>query len=227
MPKILIVEDEPDMARGLEDNLTFEGYEVHVERDGQAGLNYALANPVDLILLDVMLPKMNGYDVCKALRAKGAITPIIMLTAKGQEIDKVLGLELGADDYVTKPFSLRELLARVHAQLRRQASNTPPALEQYRFGEVTLDFKNYRATKAGEEIELTPKEFEILRFLISNRGKTVSRNELLDKVWGIEDYPTTRTVDNHILKLRKKIEKDPASPDFIITVHGIGYKFLA
>ena len=226
MAKILIVEDEPDMARGLEDNLTFEGYEVQVETDGLAGLNYALANPVDLILLDLMLPQMPGYDVCKTLRAKGNNTPIIMLTAKGQEIDKVLGLELGADDYVTKPFSLRELLARIHALLRRHGAATGQPSDTYVFGEVILDFTHYHATKAREAIELTPKEFEILRYLITHRGKTVSRDELLDKVWGIEDYPTTRTVDNHILKLRKKIEKDPANPDFIMTVHGIGYKFL-
>jgi DNA-binding response OmpR family regulator len=226
MAKILIIEDEPDMARGLKDNLAFEGYEVHIETDGLAGLNYALANPVDLILLDLMLPKMPGYEVCKTLRARGNNTPIIMLTAKGQEIDKVLGLELGADDYVTKPFSLRELLARIHALLRRHGATAGQPSDTYAFGEVILDFTHYHATKAGEAIELTPKELEILRYLITHRGKTVRRDELLDKVWGIEEYPTTRTVDNHILKLRKKIEKDPANPDFIITVHGIGYKFL-
>jgi DNA-binding response OmpR family regulator len=226
MAKILIIEDEPDMARGLEDNLAFEGYDVHIESDGTAGLSYALSNPVDLILLDLMLPKMPGYDVCKNLRAKGNNTPIIMLTAKGQEIDKVLGLELGADDYVTKPFSLRELLARIHALLRRQGHPTDQPSETYAFGEMVLDFKHYRATKGAAEIELTPKEFEILRHLIANRGKTVSRAELLDKVWGLDEYPTTRTVDNHILKLRKKIERDPANPDFIATIHGIGYKFL-
>jgi DNA-binding response OmpR family regulator len=226
MARILIIEDEPDMARGLEDNLKFEGHEVHIEADGSSGLNYALSNSVDLILLDLMLPKMPGYEVCKTLRAKGNNTPIIMLTAKGQEIDKVLGLELGADDYVTKPFSLRELLARLHAFLRRHGASTAPPTDTYAFGEVVLDFKHYRATNAGEEIELTPKEFEILRYLIAHRGQTVPRAELLDKVWGIEDYPTTRTVDNHILKLRKKIEKDPGNPDFIITVHGLGYKFI-
>ncbi len=226
MPKILVIEDEPEMARGLADNLVFEGYEVQIETNGEAGLQYALAHPVDLILLDLMLPKLSGYEVCKALRAKGNMTPIIMLTAKGQEIDKVLGLELGADDYVTKPFSLRELLARIHAQLRRHKPEANQITDAFTFGEVMLDFKHYRATKAGEEIELTAKEFEILRFLIAHRGATVKRTDLLDKVWGLEDYPTTRTVDNHILKLRKKIENDPANPEFIITVHGIGYKFL-
>lgn len=226
MSKILIIEDEPNMARGLADNLEFEGYEVRVETNGETGLQYALAQPVDLILLDLMLPKLPGYEVCKTLRAKGKTMPIIMLTAKGQEIDKVLGLELGADDYVTKPFGLRELLARIHAQLRRHKPNAEELAEQFRFGEVTLDFKHYRATKAGVEIELTAKEFEILHFLISHRGTTVKRADLLDKVWGLEEYPTTRTVDNHILKLRKKVERDPASPEYIITVHGIGYKFL-
>ncbi|NUO80950.1 response regulator transcription factor [candidate division KSB1 bacterium] len=226
MAKILIIEDEPEMARGLMDNLVFEGYEVKIETNGEAGLQYALANPIDLILLDLMLPKLSGYEVCKALRAQNKLTPIIMLTAKGQEIDKVLGLELGADDYVTKPFGLRELLARIHAQLRRHKPDTAQDAETCAFGDVILDFKHYHATKAGEEIELTAKEFEILRFLISHRGATVKRTDLLDKVWGLEDYPTTRTVDNHILKLRKKIESDPANPEFIITVHGIGYKFL-
>lgn len=226
MPKILIIEDEPEMARGLSDNLAFEGYEVHLEANGEAGLQFALAQPVDLILLDLMLPKLPGYEVCKTLRAKGKDMPIIMLTAKGQEIDKVLGLELGADDYITKPFSLRELIARIHAQLRRRKPGAQPEDEVFSFGELTLDFKHYRATKSGEEIELTAKEFEILHYLIAHRGTVVKRADLLDKVWGLEDYPTTRTVDNHILKLRKKIEKDPASPEFIITVHGIGYKFL-
>ncbi len=226
MAKILIIEDEPEMARGMADNLVFEGYEVHVESNGEAGLQYALANPVDLILLDLMLPKLPGYEVCKTLRAKGNTTPVIMLTAKGQEIDKVLGLELGADDYVTKPFGLRELLARIHAQLRRHKPDANQIADNYTFGDVVLDFKHYRATKANEEIELTAKEFEILHFLIAHRGATVKRPELLDKVWGLEDYPSTRTVDNHILKLRKKIENDPANPEFIITAHGIGYKFL-
>jgi two-component system alkaline phosphatase synthesis response regulator PhoP len=226
MAKILIIEDEPDMARGLEDNLRFEGYEVHVEADGLSGLDYARSHPVDLILLDLMLPQMPGYEVCKTLRAQGNDTPIMMLTAKGQEIDKVLGLELGADDYVTKPFSLRELLARIHALLRRHSAAVEQHRDHYAFGDIVLDFKHYRATKAGEEIELTPKEFEILHYLIAHRGQTVNRSALLDEVWGIEDYPSTRTVDNHILKLRKKIEKDPANPDFIITVHGLGYKFL-
>lgn len=226
MPKILIIEDEPEMARGLSDNLEFEGYEVRIEANGETGLQYALTQPVDLILLDLMLPKLPGYEVCKTLRAKGKDMPIIMLTAKGQEIDKVLGLELGADDYITKPFSLRELIARIHAQLRRRKSGAAQDADTFSFGEVTLDFKHYRATKGGEDLELTAKEFEILRFLISHRGAVVKRADLLDKVWGLEDYPTTRTVDNHILKLRKKIENDPADPEFIITVHGIGYKFL-
>ena len=226
MTKILIIEDEPEMARGLADNLEFEGYEVHIEANGEAGLQYARAQHVDLILLDLMLPKLSGYEVCKALRGQGNDTPIIMLTAKGQELDKVLGLELGADDYLTKPFSLRELIARIHAQLRRRKPSTQQESDTFAFGDVRLDFKHYRAAKAGVELELTAKEFEILRYFIAQRGATVKRADLLDKVWGLEDYPTTRTVDNHILKLRKKIENDPAHPEFIITVHGLGYKFL-
>jgi two-component system alkaline phosphatase synthesis response regulator PhoP len=173
-----------------------------------------------------MLPQMSGYDVCRELRAKGRKMPILMLTARGQEIDKVLGLELGADDYITKPFSLRELLARVHAALRRTGAAPAELKDSFAFGEVMLDFKHYRATREGVEIEMTPKEFEILHYLIINRGNTVTRDDLLEHVWGHDVSPTTRTVDNHVLKLRKKLERDPANPDFIITVHGIGYKFI-
>lgn len=226
MATILIIEDEPDMARGLQDNLVFDGHEVTIEDNGQQGLQRALTESFDLILLDIMLPQMSGYDICRELRAKGRKMPIIMLTARGQEIDKVLGLELGADDYITKPFSLRELLARVHAALRRGGAASVESKDSFAFGDVHLDFKHYRATKEGIEIEMTPKEFEILHYLITNRGNTVKRDDLLEQVWGHEVSPTTRTVDNHVLKLRKKLERDPANPDFIITVHGIGYKFI-
>lgn len=226
MATILIIEDEPDMARGLQDNLVFDGHEVTIEDNGRQGLQRALTDSFDLILLDIMLPQMSGYDICRELRAKGRKMPIIMLTARGQEIDKVLGLELGADDYITKPFSLRELLARVHAALRRGGAAPAEARDSFAFGDVQLDFKHYRATKEGIEIEMTPKEFEILHYLITNRGNTVKRDDLLEQVWGHEVSPTTRTVDNHVLKLRKKLERDPANPDFIITVHGIGYKFI-
>lgn len=225
MPRILIVEDEPEMLMGLEDNFQFEGYEVLKARDGVAGLEMALGQQPDLIILDVMLPKKSGFDVCRELRAQGSQIPIIMLTARGQEIDKILGLELGADDYLTKPFSLRELLARVKAVLRRYSriNNTVSVMQ---LGDLKIDFLHYTATKAGESLEFTHKEFEIMKYFLDHKGETVSRGELLDEVWGYEASPTTRTVDNHILKLRQKIEADPAHPKFILTVHGIGYKFV-
>ena len=225
LPRVLIVEDEPQMVVGLRDNFEFEGFEVVVAKDGEEGLIKALNDRPDLILLDVMLPKMNGLDVCRTLRRRGVSTPIIMLTARGQELDKVAGLELGADDYVTKPFSIRELMARVRAQLRR-ASLLAPEFERYEFGDVGVDFRSYHATKGSELLPLSAREFEILRYLVQRRGEVVTREELLDRVWGITRYPFTRTVDNHIAKLRQKIEREPSAPEFIITVHRIGYKFL-
>lgn len=225
MPKLLIIEDEAQMALGLRDNFEYEGYEVEVARDGQEGLARALADQADLIILDLMLPKLGGLDVCRELRRKGVETPIIMLTARGQELDKVIGLELGADDYVTKPFSLKELLARVRAQLRRAAKQVVE-IERYRLGELALDFKNYHATKAGQPINLSPLEFELLRYFIQHRGAAVTRDQLLDEVWGYDNFPLTRTVDNHIAKLRQKIEPDPAQPQYIVTLHRVGYKFL-
>jgi two-component system alkaline phosphatase synthesis response regulator PhoP len=223
--KILIVEDEPSMILGLTDNLEFEGYEVISAIDGEAGLNRALKDKPNLILLDVMLPKKSGLDVCRELRSLGIESPIIMLTARGQEIDKVLGLEIGADDYVTKPFSINELLARVRAHLRR-AAKMVSELESYRFGSIELNFKKYLASKNGEAIELSPREFELMKYLIRHRGETVTRDELLDKIWGYENYPITRTVDNHIARLRQKIEDVPNEPQFILTVHRVGYKFI-
>jgi DNA-binding response OmpR family regulator len=225
LQKVLIVEDEPDMVLGLKDNFEFEGYEVVVARDGKEGLSRALAESPDLILLDIMLPKLSGLDVCRQLRGNGVDTPIIMLTARGQEIDKVIGLEMGADDYVTKPFSIKELLARVRAQLRR-ASRQVSEIESYKFGDVSLNFKKYQATKAGNEIEMSPREFELLKYFIQHRGETITRDQLLDDVWGYDNYPFTRTVDNHIAKLRQKVEQVPAEPKYIITVHRVGYKFL-
>jgi two-component system alkaline phosphatase synthesis response regulator PhoP len=223
LQRILIIEDEPDMALGLRDNFEYEGYAVAVARDGEEGLDRALTEKPDLILLDVMLPRMSGLDVCRQLRRKGVTAPIIMLTARGQEMDKVIGLEVGADDYVTKPFGLRELLARVRAHLRRQAK---PSIETYRFGDVELDFKRYRATRGGRPLDLSPREFEILKYLIEHRGQTVTREQLLDEVWGYDDYPFTRTIDNHIAKLRQKVEPVAMEPQYIITVHRVGYKFL-
>lgn len=214
------------MVRGLRHNFEFEGYQVYVAHDGEAAINETLHSNPDIILLDVMLPKMSGVDVCRHLRAKGVTTPIIMLTARGQETDKVVGLEVGADDYVTKPFSIKELLARVRAQLRR-ATNGVRTLEQYAFSDVELDFRKYRATRAGQPIDLSPREFEILKYLILHEDAIVTRDQLLDEVWGLENYPITRTVDNHIAKLRQKVEDSPSDPRHIITVHRVGYKFIA
>jgi two-component system alkaline phosphatase synthesis response regulator PhoP len=223
--KILIVEDEPDMVLGLKDNFEFEGYEVTTASDGQMGLERARALKPDLVILDIMLPKLSGLEVCKTLRGEGFETPIIMLTARGQEIDKVVGLELGADDYVTKPFSIRELLARVRAILRR-TEGTKKRLARYKFGDVELDFEIYRATRGGSPLDLSPREFELLRYLIERKGETVSRDQLLEDVWGYESYPSTRTVDTHIAKLRAKIGDSGSEPRFILTIHGVGYKFV-
>jgi DNA-binding response OmpR family regulator len=225
MGKILIVEDEPDMVLGLKDNFEFEGYEVVTASDGVTGLERARTQKPDLVVLDIMLPKLSGLEVCKTLRSEGFQTPIIMLTARGQEIDKVVGLELGADDYVTKPFSIRELLARVRAILRR-TDGTKKRLQRYKFSDVELDFEAYRAKKGGEPLELSPREFELLRYLIERKGETVSRDKLLEDVWGYESYPSTRTVDTHIAKLRAKIGDSGSDPRYILTIHGVGYKFV-
>jgi DNA-binding response OmpR family regulator len=226
MAKILVVEDEVEMASGLKDNFEYDGHEVIIARDGERGLQLALEEKPHLIILDIMLPRKSGFDVCKELRAKGFKTPIIMLTARGEEIDKVLGLELGADDYITKPFSVRELLARTKAVLRRY----PETLSRYdnvlQIGKLSVDFANFVATDEHGEVDMSYKEFEILKHFIEHRGKTISRDELLNDVWGYEIYPTSRTVDNYIVKLRKKIEQDVNRPKHILTVYGIGYKFL-
>jgi two-component system alkaline phosphatase synthesis response regulator PhoP len=225
MERILVVEDEPDMLMGLQDNLQFEGYKVVTAKDGQEALDKVNDARPDLILLDIMLPKLNGYEVCKQLRQRGVQTPIIMLTAKSQEVDKIVGLELGADDYSTKPFSIRELLARIKAVLRRPR-RPPQRIDTYQFGHVKVDFRKSIAIKRGATIELSHYEAEILRVLITNKGEPISRNRLLDEVWGYELYPTTRTIDNHVVKLRQKVEDDPHNPVHIVTVHGMGYKFV-
>ncbi|HOT96568.1 MAG TPA: response regulator transcription factor [bacterium] len=224
MAKILIIEDEPEMARGLRDNFEFDGHTVAVAADGEEGLKRALEPGIDLIILDVMLPKKSGLDVCRELRAARHTTPVIMLTARGQEIDKVLGLELGADDYITKPFSVRELLARVKAVLRRTGGQGESAPVQ--MGRLTLDFASYHAEDATGEVELTHKEFEILKYLHQHKGETISREQLLTEVWGYEASPTSRTVDNHMLLLRKKLEEDAEHPRHILTVHRVGYKYI-
>jgi len=222
---VLIIEDEPNMVLGLKDSCEYEGYEVSVARDGKEGLERASAEKHDIILLDVMLPLMSGLDVCRTLRARGIETPILMLTARGQEIDKVVGLEVGADDYVTKPFSVKELLARIRAHLRR-ATKQVVEIESFTFGDVELNFKKYAARKGGRALELSAREFEILHYLIRRRGETVTRDQLLDEVWGYDSTPVTRTVDNHIARLRQKIEQDPSAPRHIITVHRLGYRFV-
>ncbi len=223
MPRILIIDDEPEMVRGLGDNLRFEGYQILSATKGRDGLALALRDAPDLILLDVMMPEMSGWDVCRELRRKGLDTPVIMLTARGEEVDRVLGLELGADDYVTKPFSLRELLARVRAVLRRPGPRRK--FEEFAFGDVRLHLRGRQAFKAGKEVRLTRKEFDLLRYLVEHRSEVITRDRLLDEVWGYERFPTTRTVDAHILRLRQKFEPDPEHPAYILTVHGQGYRF--
>ncbi len=224
MSKILIIEDNEDLATGLELNLKKEGYKVFKTASGEDGLKTAFRENPDLIVLDVMLPGISGLDVCRQLRQKSIHTPIIMLTAKSDELDRVVGLELGADDYVTKPFGIRELLARIRVCLRRQPAQGQ--IVKYGFGNVEIDFEKYRVLVGKKPIEFTQKEFELMRFFIQNRDVVLSRDRLLDEVWGYESYPTTRTVDTHILKLRKKIEKDPANPSYILSIYGGGYKFV-
>src|SRR5467141_81654 len=223
--RILIVEDEPAMVAGLRDNFEYEGYDVIIAADGAEGLDRALADNPDLVVLDVMMPRMSGLDVCKQLKARKPSLPIIMLTARGQEIDKVVGLELGADDYVTKPFSIRELMARVKAVLRR-VSPTAPVAEVYRFSDVEVNIRSNEVRRAGQPVELSAKEFALLAYFVSHPVETLSRDRLLDAVWGYENYPNTRTVDTHIVHLRQKLEPNPEEPRFILTVHGSGYKFV-
>lgn len=223
--RILIVEDEPAMVAGLRDNFEYEGYEVISAADGASGLARALADDPDLVVLDVMMPRMSGLDVCKQLKAKRPSVPIIMLTARGQEIDKVVGLELGADDYVTKPFSIRELMARAKAVLRRASPQAQPA-EIYRFGDVEVNIRSNEVRRAGKTLEFSAKEFALLAYFIAHPVETLSRDRLLNEVWGYEKYPNTRTVDTHVLHLRQKLELNPEEPRFILTVHGSGYKFV-
>jgi two-component system alkaline phosphatase synthesis response regulator PhoP len=213
------------MVAGLRDNFEYEGYDVISAEDGLSGLERALADDPDLVVLDVMMPRMSGLEVCKAVKARRPSTPIIMLTARGQEIDKVVGLELGADDYVTKPFSIRELMARIKAVLRR-ASPQGSVADVYRFGDVEVNVRGNEVRRAGSAVELSTKEFALLAYFISHPGETLSRDRLLDEVWGYQNYPSTRTVDTHIVHLRHKVEPDPEQPRFIVTVHGSGYKFV-
>ena len=225
MPRVLIVEDDDAMSVALADGFAYEGYRVDVARDGAAGLDRATAEPPDLVILDVMLPRMTGLDVCRRLRSAGSAVPIIMLTARGQEADKVLGLKLGADDYVTKPFGFLELLARAEAVLRR-AGGRRPDLETIEIGGLEVDFRRHEARKDGRPVDLTPRELELLRYFVEHRGEVLSRERLLDAVWGYNAIPFTRTVDMHVAKLRKKVEDDPANPRLLVTVHRLGYKLV-
>jgi two-component system alkaline phosphatase synthesis response regulator PhoP len=225
MPKILIVEDEPGMVAGLRDNFEFEGYQVLSAMDGVSGLERALADAPDLVILDVMMPRMSGLDVCKQLKSKRPAIPIIMLTARGQEVDKVVGLELGADDYVTKPFSIRELLARVKAVLRRVGS-VPKAKDSYTFGDVEVNLQSCQVSRRGRCLDFSSKEFDLLKYFLSHPGEALTRDRLLEEVWGYDKFPTTRTVDAHIVRLRQKLEPKPDDPRFFLTVHGTGYKFV-
>jgi len=215
------------MRNGLRDNLSFEGYDVETAEDGEAALRAIHAQPFDLLILDVMLPKLSGTDLLRRVKEERIASRVIMLTARSEEIDKVLGLELGADDYMTKPFSLRELLARVKAVLRRGGEGGGGEKgSKLRLADLVVDFSAYRATKGGSSVEMTPKEFDVLRFLVEHEGESVSRNALLEQVWGYKEDVSSRTVDNVILRLRQKLEPDPAHPKHILTMHGLGYKFV-
>jgi len=231
--KILVVEDEQLVRQGLEDNLMLEGYSVICCANGNEGLEKFEAEAPDLVIMDLMMPEMDGLELCRRIRSsERPQTPVMMLTAKSSEVDKVVGLELGADDYLTKPFGMRELFARVKALLRRYSVAAPTEVkeeevQELSFGNVHVDFKAYRAKKGEELLVFSAKEFELLKYLSSKPDVPVSRNELLDNVWGYNSYPSTRTVDNFIARLRHKIEDTPVKPKYIITVHGVGYKFVS
>lgn len=223
--RILLVEDDPGLTLILSDAFGSEGYAVETAADGERGFQLAAGEYFDLLILDVGLPKKNGFDLLRDLRQRGVATPAIMLTARGQVVDKILGLKLGADDYLTKPFDTGELLARIEAILRRVPSTGAANSDVYVFGDVRVDFRRAVVTRAGEPVELTAREYQLLRFLIENREAVLSRDELLDKVWGYDAMPTTRTVDVHVGSLRQKLEPTPRLPQYILTVHGLGYKF--
>lgn len=224
MKTILIIEDDISILMGLKDNLEYEGYRVITETNGRKGLKLAIEKSVGLLLLDIMLPGLNGYEICRKIKKEKPGLPIIMLTARGSEMDKVSGLDTGADDYITKPFSLPELLARVRAVFRR-IKDEPDAPEDYSFGNIRLDFKKLQAFAGDKELFLTAREFAIMEYLIIHEGEAIHRHDLLNEVWGYEAMPTTRTVDNFILDLRKKLEEDPSKPKHILSVRGVGYRF--
>ena len=243
MRRVLVIEDEPGLVMALTQRFSSEGYEVEIANDGELGLKLGLNTPFDVIVLDLMLPRRNGFDVCRDLRQRGINTPIIMLTARGQVVDRVVGLKLGADDYLTKPFAMMELLARIEALLRRSGSSGALSDvgklssgrlsdecwsgEIFRFGSICVDFRRTVVTRDNEAVNVSAREFKLLRYLIEHSGATVSRDELLNEVWGYNSLTTTRTVDVHISSLRQKIEEDPRHPKSIVTVHGFGYKFMS
>ena len=225
---VLVVEDDKAMSVALCDGLASEGFQVACAANGEDGFSLATERKPDVIILDVMLPRLNGLDLCRKLRADGNDVPIIMLTARGQEADRVLGLKLGADDYITKPFSFLELVARIEAVLRRSSApgQAPVDMQDHQFGDVRIDFRHHEATKNGRPMVLSPREFMLMAYLVAHRGAVITREQLLDAVWGYDNMPFTRTVDTHVAKLRKKIEDDPANPRYLITLHRLGYKFL-
>ena len=225
MTKVLVVEDDPGILRTVADNLRFEQYDVTTATDGETAYALYERDQPDLIVLDLMLPRMSGLELCRKLRADDVQIPVLMLTARSQEADRIRGLDLGGDDYVTKPFSMPELMARVRALLRRTMT-APGAPDALKFGQAQVDFERYAAHRRGRPVEMTRKEFALLRFLASRKNTVVTRDEILNKVWGLESYPVTRTVDNHIASLRSKLESNPAHPAHIQTVHGVGYKFV-
>ena len=226
MKRVLLVEDEPGLVLTLTDRLRSEGYEVASVTDGPAGLALASSQKFDVILLDVMLPGASGFDVCRDLRQRGVQTPIIMLTARGQVVDKVHGLRLGADDYLTKPFELMELMARIEVQLRRATAASGLTAAEYRFGDVTINFRKAEVARNGQALEVSAREFLLLKYFVEHREATLTRDELLNEVWGYHSMPSTRTVDVHVAWLRQKIEPNPRHPQYVLTVHGMGYKFV-
>jgi two-component system alkaline phosphatase synthesis response regulator PhoP len=224
--KLLLIEDEPGLVVTLTDRLESEAYQVGVARDGPAGLKRATNETWDVIVLDVMLPGISGFDICRQIRHHGITTPIIILTARGQVVDKVLGLKLGADDYLTKPFDMLELTARIEVQLRRKAAMVPGATRQYRFGDVAVDFRKAEVARGSTVLDLSAREFLLLKYFIEHRESALTRDQLLNDVWGYRSMPSTRTVDVHVAWLRHKIEPDPKHPQYLLTIHGLGYKFV-
>jgi two-component system alkaline phosphatase synthesis response regulator PhoP len=224
--RILIVEDEESLVVTLRDRLMSEGYAVDAAGDGDTAVERISGEMFDLVILDVALPRRNGFDVCRDVRQRGVATPILMLTARGQVVDRVVGLKLGADDYLTKPFEMMELLARVEALLRRSRTMAANASDSYAFGPVHIDFRSAEVKREGTPIELSTLEIKLLRYFVEHRGAVLARDELLDKVWGYDATPVTRTVDVHVASLRQKLEANPSKPEYIVTVHGFGYKFL-